>query len=99
MLEMAYAQSGRIPEAIKECEKVLESDPDDYGTNLLLGRVLVVTRDPAAALPKLMKAAALEPKAPEPHTFLAEAYDQLGRKVAAARERAAAKRLAPTHGK
>jgi arylsulfatase A-like enzyme/cytochrome c-type biogenesis protein CcmH/NrfG len=99
MLEMAYAQSGRIPEAIKECEKVLESDPDDYGTNLLLGRVLVVTRDPAGALPKLNKAAALEPKAPEPHMFLAEAYDQLGRKVAAARERAAAKRLGASGNK
>jgi len=93
MLEMAYAQTGRMKEAIQECEKVLEADPDDYGTNLLLGRVLVVTGDPAAALPRLKKAAALDPKAPEPHTFLAEAYDQLGRKVAATRERAAAKRL------
>jgi tetratricopeptide (TPR) repeat protein len=27
MLETAYAQAGRIPEAIKECEKVLDSDP------------------------------------------------------------------------
>jgi len=93
MLETAYAQTGRIAEAIKECEEVLESDPNDYGTNLLLGRVLVATRDSAAALPRLKKAAVLQPKAPEPHLLLAEAYDQLGRKVAAAQERAIAKRL------
>ncbi len=94
MLEMAYAQTGRIPEAIEECERVLESDPDDYGTNLLLGRILVGKGDPATALPRLKKAAALEPKAPEPHKLLAEAYDKLGRKVAAERERAVGKRLA-----
>ncbi len=96
MLERAYARTGRIPEAIKECEKVLESDPDDYGTNLLLGRVLAVTGDPAAALPRLKKATELEPQAPEPHKFLADAYDKLGRKEAAARERAVAKRLGAT---
>ncbi|HXM11975.1 MAG TPA: sulfatase-like hydrolase/transferase [Terriglobales bacterium] len=93
MLETAYVQAGRIPEAIKECEKVLESDPDDYGTNLLLGRVLVSTGDPRAALPKLKKAAALEPKAAEPHRFLAEAYTQLGQRTDVAREQAAVKRL------
>jgi predicted Zn-dependent protease len=93
LLQMAYAQTDRMPEAIKECEKVLEFDPDHYGTNLLLGRVLELTGEPANALPRLKKAAALDPKAPEPHTFLAEAYGQLGRKTDAARERATAKRL------
>jgi choline-sulfatase len=93
MLAVAYAQTGRMPEAIEECEKVLEVEPDHYGTNLLLGRVLVITGDPKTALPKLKKAAVLEPKAPEPHTFLAEAYTKLGRKADAARERVAAKRL------
>jgi arylsulfatase A-like enzyme/Tfp pilus assembly protein PilF len=94
LLQMAYAQTNRMQEAIKECKKVLEFDPDNYETNLLLGRVLSLTGDPAGALPRLRKAAALEPKAKEPHMFLADAYDQRGRKVAAARERAAAKRLA-----
>ena len=97
MLEMAYAQTGRIQEAIEECQKVLEADPDDFGTNLLLGQILVVKKDPAAALPRLKKAAILEPKAPEPHISMADAYDQLGRKVAAARERAIAKRLGASH--
>jgi arylsulfatase A-like enzyme/Tfp pilus assembly protein PilF len=93
LLQMAYAQTDRMPEAIKECERVLEFDPDHYGTNLLLGRVLVLTAEPAAALPRLKKAAALQPHAPEPHMFLADAYVQLGRKTDAARERATAKRL------
>jgi choline-sulfatase len=93
MLAVAYAQTGRTPEAIEECEKVLEVEPDHYGTNLLLGRVLVITGDPKAALPRLKKAGTLEPKAPEPHAFLAEAYTKLGRKTDAARERAVAKRL------
>jgi predicted Zn-dependent protease len=93
LLQMAYAQTDRMPEAIKECERVLEFDPDHYGTNLLLGRVLELTGKPAAALPRLKKAAALDPKALEPHMFLAEAYGQLGRKTDAARERATAKRL------
>ena len=93
MLEVAYAETGRTPEAIKECERVLEVEPDHYGTNLLLGRLLTITGDPTAALPRLKKAASLEPKALEPHTFLAEAYIQLGRKTDAARERATAKRL------
>jgi arylsulfatase A-like enzyme/Tfp pilus assembly protein PilF len=93
LLQMAYAHTDRMPEAIKECENVLEFDPDHYGTNLLLGRVLELTGKPAAALLRLKKAAALEPKAPEPHMFLAEVYGQLGRKTDAARERATAKRL------
>jgi arylsulfatase A-like enzyme/cytochrome c-type biogenesis protein CcmH/NrfG len=96
LLQMAYAQTDRMPEAIKECETVLKFDPDHYGTNLLLGRVLELTGKPAAALPRLKKAAALDPKAPEPHMFLAEAYGQLGRKTDAARERATAKRLGST---
>jgi predicted Zn-dependent protease len=93
MLEVAYSQTGRMAEAISECEKVLEVEPDHYGTNLLLGRLLVMTGDPGAALPKLRKAATLEPQAPEPHVFMAEAYTKLGRKTDVARERAAAKRL------
>jgi arylsulfatase A-like enzyme/Flp pilus assembly protein TadD len=93
MLETAYAQAGRIPEAINECEEVLKSDPDDYGSNLLLGQVLVRSGDAKAALPRLEKAASLQPQDPLSHVSLAEAYDRLGRKADAERERAEAKRL------
>jgi Flp pilus assembly protein TadD len=54
----------------------------------------VLSKQAEAALPRLQKAAALQPQMPEPHTSLAEAYDQLGQKADAARESAAAKRLA-----
>jgi predicted Zn-dependent protease len=94
MLETAYARAGRIPEAIKECEKVLESDPHDYGSNLLLGQVLVRAGDSAAAVPRLREAASLRPGAPEPHLSLADAYAKLGRNNDAQRERAVGKRLA-----
>lgn len=96
-LEMAYARTNRIPETIKECQTVLEFFPEHFGSYLILGRFLELSGDFAGAVPKLKKAAALDPKAPEPHMFLGDAYDQLGRKADAARERAAAKRLAANH--
>ena len=93
LLASAYAQTDRAREAVTECEKVLEVTPSHYGALLLEGQVLVTSKHADAALPRLEKAAALEPDAPEPHMFLADAYDQLGRKTEAAKERAAAKHL------
>jgi predicted Zn-dependent protease len=93
MLATAYLQTDRVPDAVKQCEKVLEFDPNHYPTNLMLGRILLLSGDAQAALPKLEKAAALQPNAPEPHVLLTDAYDRLGRKTDAARERAEAKRL------
>jgi len=93
MLATAYLQTDRVPDAVKQCEKVLEFDPNHYPTNLLLGRILLLSGNAEAALPKLEKAAELQPNAPEPHLLLTDAYDRLGRKTDAARERAEAKRL------
>jgi predicted Zn-dependent protease len=93
MLATAYMQMNRAPDAIKQCEKILEFDPNHYPSTLLLGRILLSAGDAAAALPKLSAAAALQPAAPEPHLLLADAYDQLGRKTDAKRERAEAERL------
>lgn len=93
-LETAYARTNRIPETIKECQTVLDFFPDHFGSYLILGRFLELSGDFAGAVPKLKKAAALDPKAFEPHIFLADAYVQLGRKADAAREQAAGKRLA-----
>ena len=94
MLATAYFQLDRPREAVTECEKVLEVAPKNYGALLLEGRMLMLSKQPEAALPRLKAAAALRPKIPEPHTVLAEAYVQLGQKADAARERAEAKRLA-----
>jgi arylsulfatase A-like enzyme/Tfp pilus assembly protein PilF len=93
-LEMAYARTNRIPETIKECETVLEFLPNHYGSYLILGRFLELSGDLAAAIPKLQKAAALQPRSPEPHLILADVYDRLGQTADATRERNQATRLA-----
>jgi arylsulfatase A-like enzyme len=93
MLATAYAQEGRSQEAIKECETVLQANPNDYGALLLEGRVLLFSKQPEAALPKLERASALRHEMPEPREYLADAFTQLGRQKDAARERAAVVRL------
>jgi tetratricopeptide (TPR) repeat protein len=93
MLAKAYSQEGRSREAIAECEKVIESNANDYGALLLEGKLLALAKQPEAALPKLERAAALQPQMPEPRAYLASAFTQLGRTKEAARERAAAQRL------
>jgi arylsulfatase A-like enzyme/Flp pilus assembly protein TadD len=97
-LEMAYARTNRVPETIKECKTVLEFLPDHFGSYLILGRFLELSGDFEGAVPNLKKAATLQPKAPEPHLFLADAYDRLGSSADAARERATAKRLGANTG-
>ena len=93
-LEMAYARTNRVPETIKECQKVLEFQPDHFGSYLILGRFLELAGDLEGAVPNLKKAASLDPKAPDPHVILADVYDHMGKTADAARERAVAGRLA-----
>jgi arylsulfatase A-like enzyme len=92
-LEMAYARTNRVPETIRECKTVLEFLPDHFGSYLILGRFLEMSGDLEGAVPNLKKAAALQPKAPEPHIILADVYSHLGREADAARELAEARRL------
>jgi Flp pilus assembly protein TadD len=82
-----------LREAVTECETVLETNPSHYGALLLEGIFLVLEKQPQAALPRLERAAALQPKAPEPRAYLGDAFAQLGRETEAERERAAAKQL------
>jgi len=92
-LATAYARVDRLPDAIREYQKLIEVRPNHYGAHLLLGRAQALTGDATAALPNLMIAAELQPKSPEPHRFLADAYIQLGRQDDADRERATAQQL------
>jgi choline-sulfatase len=92
-LEIAYFKAGRLPEAIKECGKVLEFLPEDYGTYLILGQALAASGDLELAAAKFQKAAALRPTAAAPHVFLSEIYDRLGREADAEREGAEGERL------
>jgi arylsulfatase A-like enzyme/predicted Zn-dependent protease len=93
LLSIADSRTNRLPQGIKECEAVLAVLPEEYGANLLLGRDLVLSGNPNAALPKLMKAASIRPSAPDPHLVLADAYAKLGRKDDAERERSVGERL------
>jgi tetratricopeptide (TPR) repeat protein len=92
-LATTYARLDRMPDAIREYQKVIQSRPNHYGAHLLLGRALTLNGDPEAALPNLTKAAEIQPKSPEPHRFLADAYLRLGRQADAQRETNEAARL------
>ena len=92
-LASVYARTKRVPQAVEILGKVLEISPDHFRANLLLGRIVYLQGDPAAALPRLEKAVQVAPNSGEAHSFLADAYAQLGRDTEALRERDSAKRL------
>jgi len=92
-LASVYARIKRVPEAVDLLNKVLEMSPDHFRANLLLGRIVFLQGDPASAVPRLEKAIQVAPNSAEAHSFLADAYSQLGRDADAARERARAKSL------
>jgi arylsulfatase A-like enzyme/Tfp pilus assembly protein PilF len=82
-----------IPEATAEFENSLKIDPDHFLANLKYGEMLFREGDAAGALPKLSRAAKVDPKSAEAHAFLADAYQQLGQAQNASRERAKADQL------
>ena len=92
-LELAYARTNRVADAIRECQTVLGYDPEDYGSYLILGQSQARSGDPQAGVATLKKAVSLQPEIPLAHLWLADVYDQLGQKADAAREREEAERL------
>lgn len=79
-----------VSEATSEFEKALELDANHFQANLKYGEMLLLEGKAAAALPKLSRAAKADPKSAEAHAFLGRAYEALGQKQNAARERAKA---------
>ncbi|MGA7849498.1 MAG: sulfatase-like hydrolase/transferase [Terriglobales bacterium] len=92
-LAAVHTRLKQVPEATKEYEKALELDPDHFQANLRYGRLLFLEGHPDAALPKLSRAAKVDPDSAEAHAFLADAYQQLGQAENAERERAKAAQL------
>jgi arylsulfatase A-like enzyme/Flp pilus assembly protein TadD len=92
-LAAVYARIDRVPEAMTELDTTLGLSPDHYRANLLRGRILSLQGNPLGALDNLEKAAQVQPDSSEAHSFLADAYQQLGRVADAERERAAARNL------
>ena len=97
-LAAAYARMDRIADSQKELQTTVELDPSNFRGNLLLGRMLTFQGKPAAGLLNLKKAARLQPNSVEAHLFLADAYERLGQKANAARERAEVERLKAAGG-
>ncbi len=97
VLANAYGHTNRMPDAIKQYEQILEKSPDDYFANLLLGRALMSSGDATGAVPRLKKAAAAQPKTPEPHVALSKAYLKMGRFDDAAQEQFEAQQLSSDH--
>jgi len=96
LLQMAYTQTNRVQDVLRECNIILKFSPDHYPTYLIMGRFLEVSGNLDGAVASLKKASSLEPKAPDPHVILADVYDKMQRKADADRERATAKRLGAT---
>jgi len=92
-LGAAHLRLKHVPEATSEFDKALELDANHFLANLKYGELLVVEGKAAAALPKLSRAAKVDPKSAEAHAFLARAYEALGQKQNAQRERAKAAQL------
>ena len=95
-LAAVYARIDRVPDAMKELDITLSSDPDHYRANLLRGRILSLQNNPEEALPNLEKAVKVQPTSVEAHLFLADAYAQMGRQDEAKSQRAEAYRLKGT---
>jgi len=92
-LATAYERLGRIPEALKAYGAALQLNPDHFQANLMLGRLLGVNQEPAAALPFLQRAVKLQPDSADAHKFLANVYTLLGQEENARREQAELQRL------
>jgi len=92
-LALVNTRLKQVPEAAKEYEKALELEPDHFQANLRYGRLLFLEGHSEAALPKLSRAAKVDPESAEAHAFLADAYQQLGQMENASRERAKAAQL------
>ena len=95
-LIVLYRKANRLQDEIRECRTVLATIPDNYGANFNLGRALLDTGDFEGAIQPFQKAIEGKPDRPEPHMFLADVYERLGRQADAEKERAEGKRLGAT---
>jgi arylsulfatase A-like enzyme/Flp pilus assembly protein TadD len=72
-LGSVYARIDRVPEAVVELRAALTLDARHFRANLLLGRILTLRGESAAAIPYLKAAVDLRPSSTEAKQFLAEA--------------------------
>ena len=94
-LASVYARIDRVPDAMAELDTTLSINQGHYRANLLRGRILSLQNKPLDALANLKTAVEVQPDSREAHSFLADAYAQLGRTLDADKERSEAERLRP----
>jgi arylsulfatase A-like enzyme len=94
-LAVVYSALGRSREAEAELRAALAREPGHFQASLMLGRSLQERGDAAAAIGPLERAVASRPSSAEAHALLADAYDAVGRRDDAARERARTRELSP----
>jgi choline-sulfatase len=92
-LGSVYARIDRVDEAVAELRAALGLEPQHFRANLLLGRILTLRNQGAAALPFLQTAASVQPSDAETQRFLADAYDKVGNAAEAAKARRRAEEL------
>jgi len=97
LMGQALEAGGDVPGALAAYRRASELDPTDTMTLVEVGRLLGRSGRFADAVPYLKKAAQIDPFMPEPHLFLAAAYQQLGRSMEAQQEQALYRRLAAKH--
>jgi tetratricopeptide (TPR) repeat protein len=88
-----YARVDRVPEALRELRVALDLEPSHYRANLLTGRLFDLQGRSGEAVPFLERAVEANAVSAEARSFLADAYERLGRSADAARERAKAAAL------
>jgi tetratricopeptide (TPR) repeat protein len=93
MLGQALDERGDSAGALQYFRRSAELDPGDPYVLVETGRLLGKSGRFEEAIPYLLKAAQVDPRMPEPHLFLAAAYQQLGKGADAAVEQAAYRRL------
>jgi choline-sulfatase len=86
-LGSVYARIDRVPDSLAELRAAIDLEPRHYRANLLLGRLLALTGKADAAVPYLRTAVDVQPSSAEAHEFLADAYEKIGDRAAAADER------------
>ncbi len=91
-LASVYARIKRVPEALDLLQVALQSNPQHFRANLLLGRILTLQSLAGDGVGFLEAAVKAQPGSGEAHSFLADAYQRLGRVNDERREREAAQR-------
>ena len=93
-LAAVYVRIHREEDAKHQLLEAVRLKPKHYDANLMLGQLFLVQKTPSRSLLYLIRAAAIQPRAVQPHQFLAQAYGELGQKQKSEEERKMAASLA-----